>query len=110
MPPPLTVERTAPTSLALVGEFDTTSADVVRALVSSLIDEGAASLELDLSRLSFIDSRAIGVLIGAARQLRELGGMLVLRAPTRPIQRVLEITGLEHLDGVEVVGGLDETT
>ena len=48
---------------------------------------------VDLSRVTFIDSTGLGVLVGALKRVRERGA-LSLVCPQRQVRRVFEITGL----------------
>jgi anti-sigma B factor antagonist len=51
--------------------------------------------------MTFIDSTGLGVIVGTLKRLREGGGDLVLRSPSRSTRKVLEITGLTRI--VEIV-------
>lgn len=55
---------------------------------------GARSLLLDCSGLVFMDSASIGAFMALDRDLSAAGGRLVLYAVPRPVERVLEATGL----------------
>ena len=56
---------------------------------------------LDLSDLDFIDSSGLGVLIAVLKRLRHIGGNLVLRAPSRSLCRLLDLTGLDKVFTLE---------
>jgi len=62
-----------------------------------LLDGGATGVVVDLSDVTFIDSTALGVLIGGVRRLHEVDGRMALVVATRPVERVLTITGLERV-------------
>jgi hypothetical protein len=51
---------------------------------------------VDLSRVSFIDSTGVGVLVGAFKRVREIGTLSVV-CPQRSVRRVFEITGLTQV-------------
>ena len=53
--------------------------------------EGTAHLLLDLSRVEFIDSTGVGLLVRLQKQLRGGGRQLVLVAPTKPVARALAL-------------------
>jgi len=63
----------------------------------ALIDEGAANMVVDLSQVTFIDSTALGVLIGGIKRVHTVGGELVMVARSRPVQKILAITGLDKV-------------
>jgi anti-sigma B factor antagonist len=88
------------TVLHLAGEIDAASSARLRALLGEQVDE-RLDVVIDLSRVTFIDSSGLGVLVGALRRVQEHGHRLVLRAPTASLQRVLEVTGLASAFPVE---------
>jgi anti-sigma B factor antagonist len=81
--------------VAIVGKVDTANAEDVRARLHERIGAARGGLVvIDCSRMTFIDGRGIGVLVGALRRARRAGGDVVLRS-LRPAQRkVFEIVGL----------------
>jgi anti-sigma B factor antagonist len=52
------------------------------------------SVVVDLSDVQFMDASGLGVLVGAARSARRHGDVVVLRAPSPTVMRLLEITRL----------------
>jgi anti-anti-sigma factor len=52
---------------------------------------------LDLSRVSFMDSSCLTVLLKARTTLTADGGSLILRNPSDAARRVLSVTGVEAL-------------
>jgi hypothetical protein len=60
---------------------------------------------VDLSRVSFIDSSGLGVLVGALKRVRERGA-LSLVCPEPRVRRVFEITGLTQV--FPMYNGLEE--
>jgi anti-sigma B factor antagonist len=71
------------------GQLDLAVNDALREVLAGL--EGTVTL--DLSDVTFIDSSAIGVLVGAQTRLTDAGGGLRLRNPQDLPRRVLEIVG-----------------
>lgn len=95
----VSLEPQSPGSPALIrveGESDAFTSIRLREFLRSQLDAGHTELLLDLSDLTFIDSAGLRVLIDADRALRENGGRLVLRAPSRPVLRILDIAGLRE--------------
>jgi anti-sigma B factor antagonist len=85
------------TIVKLSGELDVASAPEVRErLLSALSPRTPSRLMLDLSKLEFIDSSGIAVLVNTERRARLVGCTVVLVAPQAPVWRVLEICGLQH--------------
>jgi anti-anti-sigma factor len=67
--------------LAPHGELDLRVAPELRDRISTVIEDGADTVVIDLSAVTFIDSMALGVLVGAARRLEPRGGRLRLVVP-----------------------------
>jgi anti-anti-sigma regulatory factor len=55
---------------------------------------------VDLSELAFADTSLMLDLVALARRLRGRGGALRLRAPQVQIKTLIELVGLQRLDGV----------
>ena len=87
-------------SLGLVelsGEVDLYTAPRFKADLLELIESGVDAVVVDLSRVTFIDSTALGVIIGGVKRMRERDGRLVIVAGSRPVVRILDITGLDKV-------------
>ena len=82
-------------ALVLAGEIDSYTA---AELADRLAGDPPADV-LDLAAVTFIDSSGLRVLVEGHQQRIEQGKRLVLRSPSAPVQRLLEISGLAgHLD------------
>jgi anti-sigma B factor antagonist len=79
------------------GELDLYSAPELKESMSRLIEQGKSRLVIDMSEAIFIDSTAIGVLVGGLRRVQELGGSLDIVCTHKEILRVLEIVGLDQV-------------
>jgi anti-sigma B factor antagonist len=86
-------ERGTPV-VAVSGEIDVATAPQLQERLHSLIARGQATLVLDLLAVTFLDSTALGVLVGALKRCREQGGQLQLVVADPRIMKIFEITGL----------------
>lgn len=86
--------------LAVRGEVDMWTAPRLRQHLMSLIGEGREQVIIDLEAVDFLDSTALGVMVGAHKRLAERGGGLSLVCSQRRILRVLEVTGLRRIFAV----------
>lgn len=86
--------------VVLKGEIDIYTAPRFKEDLLALIDEGAAAILVDLTQVEFIDSTALGVLIGGVKRLHPLDGRLLVIANTRPVLKILAITGLDKVFSV----------
>lgn len=80
--------------LTLAGELDLATAPVLQERLDAAL-RGKAAVVIDLSRLRFIDSSGLGMLVRAERQLRDSGGQLVLVRGPRAVHRPFELTSLD---------------
>lgn len=81
----------------LEGEVDVYTAPQLKQQIISLLDSGVRHMTVDLSRVEYLDSTALGVLIGGLKRLRERDGTLDLICPNSRIRRIFEITGLDKI-------------
>ena len=80
------------------GEIDAHSAPRLRStIVDELGDAAVMHLVVDLSRVSFLDSSALGVLVGTLKRMRERDGRLDIVLPSSHARRVFEITALDRV-------------
>jgi anti-sigma B factor antagonist len=81
------------------GELDFAASPQLRQRLTEHINTGRKQVVLDLSTATFIDSTAIGVLVGAATSLLESDGSFAIVCPAdnRRVLRIFEIAGVESL-------------
>jgi len=94
----LTIDIQAPEAqtriIHLEGEVDVYTSMQLKQDIARIIEEGVKFIVLNLSKVEYLDSTGLGVLIGSLKRLRENGGNLVVVSPSVRIMRVFEITGL----------------
>lgn len=79
----------------LGGEMDLGVADKLRlALDKALMEKQTKYLILNLSRVTFIDSSGLGVILGRYKRLVHQGGRVILVGAQPPVRRILELSGL----------------
>lgn len=81
--------------LAPQGELDVASYTHLRGRISDLIDTGRANLVVDLSGTTFLDSTALGALIGGRRRAYAAGGSFTIVCDNPQLVRLFEITKLD---------------
>jgi anti-sigma B factor antagonist len=78
--------------LRLEGEADVATAPRLEVRLGALVgDAGVSHVVVDAAELSFLDLAGLDVLLSAADRLRSRGGELVLRSPSRRVQRLLRV-------------------
>ena len=90
------VEKKVPI-IDLEGEVDVYTAPQLKQQMIGLLETGAKELVVNLTKVEYLDSTALGVLIGGLKRIRELDGNMVLVCPSPRIKRVFEITGLDKI-------------
>ena len=81
--------------VALAGELDLYNSGDVRAVLLACSEEQPERLIVDLGRVSFIDSTALGVLIEARSRLSDRRTFM-LASPQLAARRALEVSGLDR--------------
>ena len=83
--------------IAVVGEIDVATAPQLREALHEVIAQGNGTVVLDLLGVTFLDSTALGVLVGGLKRCRELGGDLNVVVTDARIKKIFEITGLNKV-------------
>ena len=80
-----------------VGRLDSSNARSFESIVMERIGGGERRLIVDFSRLDFISSAGMRVLLIAAKALKSADGSLVLCAMKNHIQEVFRISGFDRI-------------
>jgi anti-sigma B factor antagonist len=76
----------------VVGELDIGSADVLRATLDEAEAAGPEIIRLDASKVAFLDSTALGVILASAQRMTARGGHLELVCESPAMRRILDLT------------------
>jgi anti-sigma B factor antagonist len=79
------------------GELDLHEAPELQDRIGAAIERGTRLIVVDLTKVTFIDSMALGVLLAASKRLRPSGGCLRLVVPNQNIRRIFEISLLDRV-------------
>jgi anti-sigma B factor antagonist len=83
--------------LAVRGEIDLFTAPELKQVLAESIEAGRIRIIVDLTDTTFLDSTALGVLIGAVKRLRSRDGGLAIVNIDENIAKTFEITGLDQI-------------
>jgi anti-sigma B factor antagonist len=83
--------------VAVRGEIDLFTAPELKQKLTDAIEGGKSRIVVDLTDTTFLDSTALGVLIGAVKRLRSRDGALVIVNIDQNIAKTFEITGLDQI-------------
>jgi anti-sigma B factor antagonist len=84
-------------AIQLCGELDIANAELLRRELLHHIDAGRRVIRVDTSRVDFMDSTAVGALVEASERCRAEHGSLILTGVRRPLQRLLQVAGLDQV-------------
>jgi anti-sigma B factor antagonist len=103
-----TSQQRASTVLNVTGDIDVYSAPELRAALAEIIGSDAPGVVLDLEGTDFIDSSALGVLVGANKQLESRHATLKLVCTKPHLLKVFEITKLSQV--IPICASVDAAT
>jgi anti-sigma B factor antagonist len=83
--------------LSVAGQIDAGTEQQFRDALTSVLAHGVLRIVVDLSRVAFMSSAGISVLMGVRRVLTDAGGSLVLAAPHGEVAQVLSISGVAEV-------------
>jgi anti-anti-sigma factor len=81
-------------TLALVGELDLASVEVLRGAVERMRSNSTSAITLDLRGLTFIDSTGLAAIVHASKLCETNGYDFTLIRGADSTQRLFELTGL----------------
>ncbi len=83
--------------VSVVGDVDVATAPLLRSRLEETLEQTTPLVVVDLLGVTFIDSTALGVLIGALNRCGEEGAAMRLVVNEPRIAKIFEITGLTEL-------------
>lgn len=86
-------KRNGVTILAVHGRLDASNADTLEQTLLARIDAANTRFVIDCSRLDYISSAGLRVLLVAAKRLKAEHGTIAVAAPKDAIKEVFEIAG-----------------
>ncbi len=87
--------------VSVSGELDQHKASNLREQIDLRITHGnIKNLIFDFSRLDFMDSSGIGVIIGRYKLMRATGGTVRIVAEGRSVKKILELSGIKRIIGI----------
>ncbi len=80
----------------LIGELDECSAVKTRELIDDIIKSSnlVNKVIFNFSKLSFMDSTGIGMLIGRYKKIKAKGWQVFVESPTTAVEKILQVSGL----------------
>jgi anti-sigma B factor antagonist len=81
-------------TVELSGDVDIAVKDDLRARLDAAAEQ-SDTVDIDLSKVEYADSTALGLIIGLRNRLRERGGSVRLVAPSERMRKLLGYAGLD---------------
>jgi anti-sigma B factor antagonist len=94
------------TVLEVGGEVDVYTAPKLRERLVELVSDGHHQLIVDMTKVEFLDSTGLGVLVGGLKRVRSHDGSLALVCNQERILKIFRITGLTKV--FPIYDSLDE--
>ena len=87
--------------VSLIGELTFSDHAAFRAMLTRAMHANDETIVLDLSRLDFVDSAGLGMLLIARDEAGKFSRSLVLSKPQKQVERVFAVTKFETLFTIE---------
>jgi anti-sigma B factor antagonist len=95
-------------TLFLAGEVDVYTSLQLKKELTALIDRQVYEVILELSKVSYMDSTGLGVIIGGLKAARNHQGKIILLNPTPRLERLFSITGLSEVMEIKKEEGISD--
>ncbi|MCX8129261.1 MAG: anti-sigma F factor antagonist [Clostridia bacterium] len=81
--------------VSIIGELDHHSAEYIREKVDAeMMKSTTKNMIFDFSKVSFMDSSGIGVIMGRYKNIQKLNGKAVIVSVSDQIKRIFDMSGL----------------
>lgn len=94
--------------IVTVGELDLATSPQLEQEMGAVLARGARRVTIDMTKLTFVDSSGLRVLIGLYERSTEDGWALALTPPSEQARAVFRISGAE--EHLPFVAGLDDVS
>ena len=88
-------------AVTLSGEVDIFNAEQMKTQLLALIDDKQGRLLIDCKDLKYIDSTALGALVGVLKAVQSYGGEVCLRHVRPNLAKLFKITNLDRVFTIE---------
>jgi len=92
-----TTKIDAVTVVAMEGNLDTNTSVDAQSHINALIDEGATKLVTDFTKVDFVSSAGLRILLATAKKLGGIGGSLRICGLNEAVNEVFEISGFSTI-------------
>jgi anti-anti-sigma factor len=93
----ITTGQDSASVLAVSGDLDISGVDDFIDHADRLLESTPGTIDIDLGGVTFIDSSGLGALVRVQKSAHASGQRLRLAHVTRPVSRILDLTGLTDM-------------
>ncbi|AUS97669.1 anti-sigma F factor antagonist [Clostridium thermosuccinogenes] len=84
--------------IGIIGELDHHSAEYIRDKIDAqMIKSTTKNIVFDFSKVGFMDSSGIGVIVGRYKNISKLKGKAAIVNPNAQIKKILEMAGIPKI-------------
>ena len=83
--------------LRIEGRIDASSASILDRKINQLIEEQHSSLALDFSRVDYLSSAGMRVLLAATKKLKSKKGHLILFSLSEEVSEIINLAGFDKI-------------
>jgi anti-anti-sigma factor len=83
--------------IAAKGRIDALSAPEIQKIFNNLVLEGSRVLLVDLSSVHYISSAGLRIFIGTQKELKKVGGEIILAGVGQPVMEIFNVSGFTAL-------------
>lgn len=92
---------------SIIGEMDHHTADYIRDKIDGeIIKSSTKNIVFDFSKVGFMDSSGIGLVMGRYKNISKLNGRTAIIKANEQVRRIFEMSGVEKL--VPIYDNIDE--
>lgn len=92
-------------NVSLSGEFDIFNSSDLKKTLTELSKDNSSDLHLDCSKVTFMDSTALGSLVAVLKNVKSYDGTIVLKNLKPNLYKLFKITNLDRV--FEIAGDIN---
>jgi anti-sigma B factor antagonist len=82
-------------------EIEVYNISEIKEVLFDIIEKGNRRLIMDMSRVEYIDSSGLGVLVSVLKKVKHAEGKLVLISPKSSVKQILSLTNLDKVFNIQ---------
>lgn len=79
------------------GEISFSTVPAIKREIDNFLRQEDKKVVLNLSKIEFVDSKGLGLIISIFKRMKQLGGELIVEYPQLGVQKLIEMTRLDQM-------------